>query len=1205
MSKEDAERVQQTEALQDLMGKKMAIWKEILSAARDMDRKEGLKQYRTMAAEELRIIARNVSKTKLRELTDQKINYFSQVGISDSDDKKIANMQGFRQVGDEERLLCALEAPEVAPRVFPDVALDEASLAKLGTLPPGAFGGQAGPVRKQESFTSLVGDTAVLERLEDQVSILEKAALQSRNGERATPYGGVIRQGPPPLPLSPAQLMQQAQMMSARLPKRRLPPIGQSPQVEHKSRLVSEFVEKLAEEIAANRISKSEARKQLKDIVEMENELTETLVSATTVRPDVTEDKLQAIAEMYKEISSTIISNPEMNREEAMNKLKRVAAMEHELTQALVPDEVFPYQQKSAEDSMIKLQQMKLNLTDELQRNMAVSQPDADRVQESIKKLYELELKLMDKLFTAKSERNGRHERGPRRDRDGDDGKRLYLKSKRRPTTTIELSLGPSSDHEDDNIVPMIPIKPPQSGREGLEKAGKSCPVHGNRTMPCRLHPKDKKKDPSCPVHSERLRTTLSWTVSPGDGGDASDRTTRERSGVNHQMENKHPEREQRSAVAYPEQHRQPQELGVREPPVEREPADGAERYIVPTRYQGMQQERVRNEDENSYFGATGNYNKQSWDTAGQEVPQHYMPQDFPLIGFGDDSERPPPPRWRKRRSRTSQRSRRSYNENAAEEVPPGLPFWDWICKSICNLLPFARDESGNKSRRGVGIQELVNEVMATSEEVVQAKRQLQSSDGNPEASVRSMGDLEGKLWKLIDLEVDLVNELARYRWSGDVQDPRAEIKLNNAEEKIWKVIGVQKRLAQDLGEWRKNSTRTFQTRAPDPVAVAQPLSYGYEANYNPVNYDNLMVYGDPANFNANNRDNMGGYVNSGNQGVSGNPAVSDGRDNPNLGTSREAEESTQPPMTRPKVKKQSSKQSKMSKASKASRKSKRSTRASRKKQRKQQSLSNDVSPAATPVKRTKSRNSSKKRSRSRDLSPDTTTSNTTTNTSVQSSGGSTSEYSTDSTDITSTVVTEPDSITIATTIVLSSEMDDAEGNQRPSAVSWKSPSKEFLSSIDRSQVTPVEWETKRKGKYIYVRPRQGGSGRKPVRSASHSPPKARKPRAHPNARRHSAGPKDSFELYGTNGSRHGRDHRGHAVDCRNSSYYKTDRRPSPHRHSERPKSHIYAGPPEYSRMPRENNSVAYHHEGKRRRYRSMGPHSSRSERRSRSQWSV
>ncbi|EEC05507.1 hypothetical protein IscW_ISCW004919 [Ixodes scapularis] len=783
MSKEDAERVQQTEALQDLMGKKMAIWKEILSAARDMDRKEGLKQYRTMAAEELRIIARNVSKTKLRELTDQKINYFSQIGISDSDDNKIANMQGFRQVGDEERLLCALEAPEVAPRVFPDVALDEASLAKFGTLPPGAFGGQAGPVRKQESFTSLVGDTAVLERLEDQVSILEKAALQSRNGERATPYGGVIRQGvhPPPLPLSPAQLMQQAQMMSARLPKRRLPPTGQSPQVEHKSRLVSEFVEKLAGEIAANRISKSEARKQLKDIVEMENELTETLVSATTVRPDVTEDKLQAIAEMYKEISSTIISNPEMNREEAMNKLKRVAAMEHELTQALVPDEVFPYQQK---------------------------------------------------------------------------------------------------------------------------------------------------------------------------------------------------------------------------------------------------------------------------------------------------------------------------------------------------------DESGNKSRRGVGIQELVNEVMATSEEVVQAKRQLQSSDGNPEASVRSMGDLEGKLWKLIDLEVDLVNELARYRWSGDVQDPRAEIKLNNAEEKIWKVIGVQKRLAQDLGEWRKNSTRTFQTRAPDPVAVAQPLSYGYEANYNPV------VYGDPANFNPNNRDNMGGYVNSGNQGGSGNPAVSDGRDNPNLRTSREAEESTQPPMTHPKVKKQSSKQSKMSKASKASRKSERSTRASRKKQRKQQSLSNDVSPAATPVKRTKSRKSSKKRSRSRDLSPDTTTSNTTTNTSVQSSGGSTSEYSTDSTDITGTVVTEPDSITIATTIVISSEMDDAEDNQRPSAVSWKSPSKEFLSSIDRSQVTPVEWETKRKGKYIYVRPRQGGTGRKPVRSASHSPPKARKPRAHPNARRHSAGPKDSFELYGTNGSRHGRDHRGHAVDC-------------------------------------------------------------------------
>ncbi|KAG0420306.1 hypothetical protein HPB47_003572 [Ixodes persulcatus] len=1451
MSKEDAERVQQTEALQDLMGKKMAIWKEILSASRDMDRKEGLKQYRTMAAEELRIIARNVSKTKLRELTDQKINYFGQIGISDSDDNKIANMQGFRQVGDEERLLCALEAPEVAPRVFPDVALDEASLVKLGTLPPGAFGGQAGPVRKQESFTSLVGDTAVLERLEDQVSILEKAALQSRNGERATPYGGVIRQGvhPPPLPLSPAQLMQQAQMMSARLPKRRLPPIGQSPQVEHKSRLVSEFVEKLAEEIAANRISKSEARKQLRDIVEMENELTETLVSATTVRPDVTEDKLQAIAEMYKEISFTIISNPEMNREEAMNKLKRVAAMEHELTQALVPDEVFPYQQKSAEDSMIKLQQMKLNLTDELQRNMAVSQPDADRVQESIKKLYELELKLMDKLFTAKSEGNRRHERGPRRDRDEDDGKRLYLKSKKRPTTTIELSLGTSSDHEDDNIVPMIRIKPPQNGRDGLEKAGKSCPVHGNRTMPCPLHPKDKKKDPSCPVHSERLRTTLSWTVSPGDGGDASestvppDRTTRERSGVNHQMESKHPEREEynqrtislppppshpypgrpphpyppphpghmvlpapspwtppmypqyppwdtsrRPVVAYPKQHRQPQELGIREPPVEQEPADGAERYIVPTRYKGMQQEQVRNEDEYSYFGATGNYNKQSWDTTGQEVPQHYMPQDFPLMypvvptrdtvfynsaqvmgyrrmpnvdvavdaaqpifeddeggkesgpivfeagieinvspsgtqapvtqptqlvvqrahssastllpaqlpsrleppsprparrqrpqrrpslsrqyrgrsrernfvmyseddeldndsedftfrrprrsgslkrgtrrderswrsGFGDDSERPPPPRWRKRRSRSSQRSRRSYNESAAEEVPPGLPFWDWICKSICNLLPFARDGSGNKSRRGVSIQELVNEVMATSEEVVQAKRQLQSSDGNPEASVRSMGDLEGKLWKLIDLEVDLVNELARYRWSGDVQDPRAEVKLNNAEEKIWKVIGVQKRLAQDLGEWRKNSTRTFQTRAPDPVDVAQPLSYGYEANYNPVNYDNLVVNGNPANFNPNNPDNMGGYVSSGNQGGSRNPAVPDGRDNPNLGTSREAEESTQPPMPPPKVK------------------------------------------STTPVKRTKNRKSSKKRSQSRDLSRDTTTSNSTTNTSVQSSGGSTSEYSTESSDITSTVATEPDSITIATTIVISSEMDDAEGNQRPSAVSWKSPSKEFLSSIDRSQVTPVEWETKRKGKYIYVRPRQGGTGRKPVRSASHSPPKARKPRAHPNARRHSAGPKDSFELYDTNCSRHGRDHRGHAVDRRDSSYYKTDRRPSPHRHPQRPKSHIYAGPPEYSRsfdrhrhsarrhrlhtycdpyvqrhrrvrkdvddgetvlsatislldsdgtmenvyghrMPRENNSVAYHHEG-RRRYRSMGPHSSRSERRSRSQWSV
>ncbi|KAL3188071.1 hypothetical protein MRX96_004299 [Rhipicephalus microplus] len=332
------------------------------------------------------------------------------------------------------------------------------------------------PDMPPKSVSSLARDVGVLNTMADEVnraSVLEKGAPRPSY------------QQPPPLPMlrqpDHSQLMQDAWDMQRQLPKRRLPPSGGTAEVHNKSRLVSEFVEKLAAEIASKRISREEARSQLKDVVELENELAETLVSATNVKPDLTEEKLAAIAKMYQDISHSVITNPEMNRDDALSKLKNVAAMENELTQALVSDEEIanrPFRVTTAEESAFKLQQMKIKFADELQKSMAVSQPDASKIQDSIRQLYELEVLLMDKLFKAKN--------GKGRRRDKDKGRELATvrepkKKSKKPSTVVEISF---SDSEESGATPVVcVVDGRQMDRQGEGWQLLSCPRESQKVI--------------------------------------------------------------------------------------------------------------------------------------------------------------------------------------------------------------------------------------------------------------------------------------------------------------------------------------------------------------------------------------------------------------------------------------------------------------------------------------------------------------------------------------------------------------------------------------------------------------------------------------------------------------------------------------------------------------------------------------------------
>lgn len=1359
-----AEQKQQTQALKNIMERKMDVWQKILTSPKDEERKEGLKSYKTMAEEELRIIARNISKTKLQELIDQKVNYFVNIGVSDAEDQKLASLQGFKQVADEERVLAAMEAPELARRVFADI--------KMGELPPVSLQGPPSAM-SPDSFGALSPPSAEGSPPSPDMHGRSKAwgAMHAmgpdQRGWQPPPWqrggGAMHAMGPEPRGPQPphwppggvqsppgrqglmqdrSQLMQDAWEMQRRLPKRRLPPAGGTPEVHNKSRLVSEFVEKLAAEIASRRMNKEDARRQLRDVVELENELTETLVSATSVKPDVTEEKLAAIAQMYQDISHTVISNPEMNRDEALSKLKTVAALEHELSQALVSEEGIqcrPFRPTAAEDSAFKLQQLKCNLADELQQNMAVSQPDAEKIQQSIKKLYELELMLMDKLFKEEGGRGRRRHRGFDRERefhDWDlheerefdrehigDSKHVYLKKSRKPATVVEISFSDTDDS--DPVIRVVDSEATVGTHQLAEKeTGHSCPVHGGRMKPCPTHsPKDhgekgerKVKELACPVHSEpRAKPKVSWSMHPlspetvdgqpptrnGRHGDL-----RGSQGANFNFMARH------RTVAPPPQSMAPAGFPTAPPPfypypgapmvppmamypqyppymqmppqqqpymyqgamqVNQNGVSGGDspaaaegdlppaepRTIIPTKYKGMNgngYDKELNDDTGHVLGDNVCYVKETWETK-PCMPPGYMDQyqtypamegpeggyrlpkqrpqpnvdvavdassmyptavtdtefdqendpvlaletgiqitlapsqvnlapttsvnpapvaapvtlvaaaapiatapiaqaaattisatdimsaqeprprnrsrrrnfrrsasrfrrrrfddfddDFDddggddfrrrrrrspprsrsrgrsrsprgrrLRDVDDDFSRRPPRRQRRRRSTVTRRNRASRTETAAEEVPPGVPFWDWICKSICNLLPFSKDAKGSKSHRGANIQRLVDDVMATSQEVVQAKRRLQSTNGSVEASARSMGDLETKLWKLIDLEVDLVNELARYRWSGDVQDPKAEMKLNSAEEKIWRVIGVQTRLAQDLGDWRKTSTRSVHNSGFDPQAFRAP--YGavpgqYGAFGPPVNYGSPGPYNGSFGNPSSRGNNPGMYAGPGNPGNMGNfrspsPQITEGLE----GDSGSESPSLSPsPVPSPQAQRR---------GSKASRKSKRSRRSSR---RKKKGRRRSAAATGSPISR--SRRSSKRRNRSRAPGASSSTSNSSTNTSMYTTEPTSTE-NTSSSNVSTSAGSDQDSVTITNTIIISSELDDeAGGAAKPSAVSWRSPSKEFLSSIDRSQTTPVEWETKKRGKYIYVRAKPGAAATR--RSASYGGPDRR-----------------------------------------------------------------------------------------------------------------
>ncbi|KAL1429373.1 hypothetical protein MTO96_016333 [Rhipicephalus appendiculatus] len=187
---------------------------------------------------------------------------------------------------------------------------------------------------------------------------------------------------------------------------------------------------------------------------------------------------------MYQDISHSVIANPDMNRDDALSKLKTVAVMENELTQALVSDEEIanrPFRETTAEESAFKLQQMKINFADELQKNMAVSQPDASKIQGSIKQLYELEVLLMDKLFAAKNGKGRSRDKDKGRDT-AEEPKRVLVKKSKKPSTVVEISF---SDSEESGATPVVRVR--------KRRGDKPCPVHadprGKAKITWSMHP--------------------------------------------------------------------------------------------------------------------------------------------------------------------------------------------------------------------------------------------------------------------------------------------------------------------------------------------------------------------------------------------------------------------------------------------------------------------------------------------------------------------------------------------------------------------------------------------------------------------------------------------------------------------------------------------------------------------------------------------
>lgn len=170
------------------------------------------------------------------------------------------------------------------------------------------------------------------------------------------------------------------------------------------------------------------------------------------------------------------------------------------------------------------------------------------------------------------------------------------------------------------------------------------------------------------------------------------------------------------------------------------------------------------------------------------------------------------PRRHRKGRSRSRGRRRTSVEER------PGNSFWSWLCRGLRSV----RDRSPcSRSKRddqlvlvADRIRDLVQKVVQASNEVINARNAIQQGGVQGQMAVQSVLATERKLWELIEIERDLMNELAEYKALDSSSDSAYIESLNQAEEKIKRLIEVETQLAREIEGWRQMYQQTPFTRS-------------------------------------------------------------------------------------------------------------------------------------------------------------------------------------------------------------------------------------------------------------------------------------------------------------------------------------------------------------------------------------------------------
>lgn len=112
---------------QDLMAKKVSEWDRMMGTTKDEERGLSFEHFRKLSDEEVDLARRTVSKNRLKEFIDLKIQYFDQLAGEATPKHRAEGLKKFRQVCESELELAKAVGPQ---HVFLEEAEAEAALAK-------------------------------------------------------------------------------------------------------------------------------------------------------------------------------------------------------------------------------------------------------------------------------------------------------------------------------------------------------------------------------------------------------------------------------------------------------------------------------------------------------------------------------------------------------------------------------------------------------------------------------------------------------------------------------------------------------------------------------------------------------------------------------------------------------------------------------------------------------------------------------------------------------------------------------------------------------------------------------------------------------------------------------------------------------------------------------------------------------------------